>query len=1108
MYRGFAWIGLLLVFFYSCKEEQKAPALFETLDSTRTGISFVNKLDPITNKLSIVDYLYYYNGAGVAAGDINNDGLTDIFFVSNRGDNKLYLNKGDFKFEDITTNAGLKSFAEWKTGVTMADVNGDGFLDIYVCSVANYMGLEGANELYINNGNSTFTEAAAEYGLNFSGFSTQSAFFDFDHDGDLDMYLLNHATHTSRSYDKVIARTLQDKDAGDYLFRNDNGKYTDISKEAGIYQAPMGYGLGITLADLNNDGWEDIYATNDFHEDDYYYINNHDGTFTESGRAAFHHFSRFSMGVDAADVNNDGYEDIMTLDMSPDEETLEKSSLGDDGWDLFMYKLSFGYHYQFSRNALQINNGGKTFTDWAMLSGVQSTDWSWSPLIEDYNNDGLKDIFITNGIARRPNDLDYLKFSHEDSMLYAPELNTKQLEMAIRRMPEGKAHNYFFEGDSTMVFKDRSADWGMTEKGLSNGAVYADLDNDGDLDLVTNNLNEAVGIYRNRSDQQVQNKFLTVSLKGDKQNSFGLGAKVFVLNKGNIQLKHMMPTRGFLSSMEPRLHFGLKKNDKIDSVIVVWNDGRSEVMTNVAANSSVVFDQKNASSHELSIAAYKTSTPLFQDITQSINIPWHHEENNYLDIYRESLMPFMISKEGPGIAVGDINGDGLDDIYAGGAKHQAGSLFIQSDNGFRLSPQKAFDIDSVYEDVDALFVDIDNDKDLDLYVVTGGNEFFGNMVQQDDRLYINDGKGNFTRSVDLLPAMRENKSCVRPLDLDNDGDVDLFVAGRVVGYQYGKPAKSFLLVNDGKGKLSDETDKLAPSLRNAGMITDAAWADLDNDGKSELIVSGDWMPVRIFKYDGAIFSEVENILDPTSAIKKISGLWQTLAVADIDGDGDQDFVAGNLGLNTRLRKDGDNSKLTMYVGDFDKNGQREHILGYTLPDGKTYPLATKDELAKQMPSLIQKRFVEYKNFAGKTLDEIMGDALRQDSVQTLIIDQFASLYFENKGNLKFAATALPNAAQISKTFEVLIEDFDKDGAKDILLAGNFYGGSSYQNVYDGNDGVLLKNTGKGKFKVLSAQASGLWIRGQVRSIKPLRTKNGIVYVVAKNGDKLDFIKLQ
>jgi hypothetical protein len=1107
MHRIFFLVGATAIFFSSCKEKTQ-PALFESLDSVRTGIRFVNRLSPITSKLSIVDYLYYYNGAGVAAGDINNDGLTDLLFVSNRGSNKLYLNKDDFKFEDITEAAGLKSFAEWKTGVTMADVNGDGLLDIYICAVANYMGLEGVNELYINNGNKTFTESAAEYGLNFSGFSTQSAFFDYDHDGDLDMYLLNHATHTSRSYDKVIARTLADKDAGDYLYRNDNGKFVDVSKEAGIYQAAMGYGLGITIADFNNDGWEDIYASNDFHEDDYYYINNHNGTFSEAGKEAFRYFSRFSMGCDAADINNDGYEDVMTLDMSPDEEALEKQSLGEDPWDLFLYKKSFGYHYQFSRNALQVNNDGKTFSDWAMLSGVESTDWSWSTLVEDYNNDGRKDIFITNGIVKRPNDLDYLKFSHEDSMLFAAELTTAQLEIAIRRMPAGKAHNYLFEGDSSMVFIDRSKAWGMNEKNISNGAVYADLDNDGDLDLVTNSINEAPGVFRNLSEQQVHNNFLTVSLKGDKANTFGLGAKVYVSTKDGFQLKHMMPTRGFLSSVEPRLHFGLKKETKADSVIVVWNDGKTQVLTNVNANSNIVLDKKDASDSPVNLSLYHRSKPLFADITAQVSSNWKHKENNYLDIYRENLMPFMASKEGPKIAVADVNADGLDDIYVGGAKYQQKALLIQSKTGFNISKQPVLAEDSVFEDTNALFIDVDNDNDPDLYVVTGGNEFFGNMREQDDRLYLNDGKGNFTRDLQALPPMHENKSCVKAFDFDGDKDLDLFVGGRVVGYSYGKSPKSFLLMNDGKGKFTDETDRLAPALRNAGMITDAAWTDLDKDGKAELVVVGDWMPLKVFKFVEGKFREANDIIDPSSLTKNVNGFWQALSVADMDNDGDMDLVVGNLGLNTRLRKNGDQSVLRMYIGDFDKNGQREQVVAYNRPDGKMYPVAMKDELAKQMPSLITKKYNEYKNFAGKTVDEIMGAALEADSVAELHVDQFASMYFENTGGLKFKAHVLPNEAQLSKTFVVVTDDFDKDGLQDILTAGNFYGGSSYQSVYDASQGSLLKGDGKGKFKAMSAQAAGLWLKGQVRDFKAVRTANGIIYVVAKNGEKLDFIKLQ
>ncbi|HEX8060106.1 MAG TPA: FG-GAP repeat protein, partial [Cyclobacteriaceae bacterium] len=534
----------------------------------------------------------------------------------------------------------------------------------------------------------------------------------------------------------------------------------------------------------------------------------------------------------------------------------------------------------------------------------------------------------------------------------------------------------------------------------------------------------------------------------------------------------------------------------------------TQVLTNVNANTSIVVDKKDASDSQVKISLYKNPKPLFKDVAKDINTTWAHVENNYLDIYRENLMPFMVSKEGPKVAVGDVNGDGLDDLYIGGAKFQEKGLLIQSKSGFKMSLQKSQEAESFFEDTDALFLDVDNDKDLDLYVVSGGNEFFGNMPEQDDRLYVNDGKGNFTRDMQALPPMRGNKSCVRAFDFDGDGDLDLFVGGRVVGYSYGKSPKSFLLVNDGKGKFTDETERLAPALRNAGMITDARWTDFNGDGKADLIVAGDWMRLKIFTFDGNKFTESSDIIDPSSSIKTINGFWQALSVADMDDDGDMDIVAGNLGLNTRLRKNGDRSLLTMYIGDFDKNGQREHIVGYNRADGKTYPVAMKDEMAKQMPSMISKKFNDYKNFAGKTVEEIRGDALRADSVAALHVDQFASMYFENVGGLKFKPHILPNEAQLSKTFVVVVDDFDKDGKKDILTAGNFYGGSTYQSVYDASEGMLLKGDGKGRFKPMDAQASGLSLKGQVRDIKPVRTADGIVYIVTRNGEKPDFIKLQ
>lgn len=1095
---------LLLMGLGSCMKEKPA-YLLEEMDSTHTGVSFVNKVGPIHGKLSIVDYLYYYNGGGVAAGDINNDGLTDLFFVSNTDSNKLYLNKGNFQFQDISAKAGIEGFSEWKTGVTMADVNGDGLLDIYVCAVADYLGLEGSNELYINNGDLTFTERAADFDLDFSGFSTQSLFFDYDHDGDLDMYLLNHSVHTSRSYDKVIARLLPDKSAGDYLYRNDDGKYVDVSQAAGIYQAAMGYGLGVAVADLNNDGWEDIYVANDFHEDDYYYVNNKNGTFTEAGRKSFGHFSRFSMGCDIADVNNDGFQDIMTMDMHPESEVIEKSSIGEDPWDLYLYKLSYGYHYQFSRNCLQVNNAGKKFTDCGIMAGVSSTDWSWSTLLADINNDGYKDIFVTNGIVKRPTDLDYLKFSHEDSMLYAAELTKGQIELAIQRMPEGKVHNYVFEGSKDLIFRDRSDDWGLVVPNISNGAAYADLDNDGDLDLVTNNLNEPASILRNRASESIKNNYVSFTLKGGQKNAFGIGARVYVKTSAGFQMQQMVPTRGFLSSVEPRLSFGLGKATRVDTVVVAWNNGRSQTLVNVEINRQHVLDQSQATESDATMQLFAPGRPMFEDITADVAIDYIHKENKHIDFYREALMPFMVSNEGPPIAVGDVNGDGAQDFYVGGAKHQSGSLFLQKKGGFVRSIQKAFQVDSVYEDVNALFFDADNDGDLDLYVVTGGNEFYGRMPQQFDRLYFNDGRGNFVRNLNALPPMYENKGCVKASDFDKDGDLDLFVGGRVTAYKYGKIPRSYLLVNDGRGVFTDGTDNHGRELAYAGMISDAAWLDIDSDGDDDLVLAGDWMPLKLFRNEDGRLKEQANPVDERSMIKRMNGFWQCIATGDFDGDGDLDVVAGNLGTNTKLMRNGNESILKMYVKDFDHNGQAEQIVTYQRADGKFYTTASKDELGKQLPSIVNKKFRNYKAFAGRSVDEILPRP-SLDSAAQLEVNQFQSVYLENTGNGSFIVTALPAAAQTSKIFAILPGDFDHDGQLDFIAGGNFFGGSAFQSTYDASLGVLMKGDGKGNFTPVSNGRSGLWIDGQARDMKSIQWRDQIIYLISKNNARIQIIK--
>lgn len=1130
-----------------CNSFKSEKPLFQSLDSTQTSVSFINQLVP-SEKLNILDYLYYYNGGGVSAGDVNNDGLTDLYFVSNQGKNKLYLNKGNFKFEDVTAKAGVEGFSDWQTGSTMADVNGDGFLDIYVCAVGNFRGLEGSNELYINNGDGrdgvpTFTEKAADYGLDFTGFSTQAAFFDYDHDGDLDCYLLNHAVHTSRSYDRVTARNLRHNESGDYLYRNmlveqraagegqktasqpsvtrplpHAPRFLNVSEKAGIFGAVMGYGLGISVADLNNDGWEDLYVSNDFHEDDYYYVNNRNGTFTESVKKAFQHTSRFSMGNDVADINNDGYADIITLDMYPEDETVEKSSLGEDPLDIYYYKLSYGYMNQYSRNCLQLNLSGKKFMDIGAMSGVVATDWSWSPLLADYDNDGVKDLFVANGIVHRPNNLDYVKFAADDSLRYAMETSSSLDERATKLMPEGKVHNYLYRGTPGLRFEDKSIAWGFEAPTFSNGAAYADLDNDGDLDLITNNIDSPAGLYRNDANTIFpDHKHLTVRLKGDSPNTFGVGGKVILKYRDTTgalvqQVQQLMPTRGFESSVAPELLFGLGQRNTIDSLIVIWPNQRMEVRTNVKTNQLITVKQADARLDGMTYR-YTASTvqPLFADVTKTDTIPYRHQENKeYFDYVREPLMPFEVSTEGPHLAIGDVNGDGLEDLYAGGAKWQVGSLLIQQPTGhFKPSPQPAFARDSTYEDVDAAFFDADGDKDLDLYVVSGGNEFYNKMTEQFDRLYLNDGKGNFNRATNALPPMYDNKSCVRPYDIDRDGDLDLFVGGRVVGFGYGKSPNSYLLINDGKGHFSDQTESRSSGLRKAGMITDAVWADYDGDKDPDLILAGDWMPVRIFTNNQGKFEESKSI---TASEAPLSGFYQRIIAADFDRDGDIDLMAGNLGTNTKFRKTPD-SQLKMWVKDVDNNQSTEQIIAYnrTKPGGDTewYPLAFKDELGKQMPGIINKRFTDYVSFAGKPLREVVNDD-ELKGAEEYTVNQFASIYLENQGNQKgvpkFAVHELPMLAQVSKLFALQAIDIDKDGDLDVLGGGNFYGVSTYQGRYDANYGLVLRNDGKNQFTALSPIDCGFLLNGEIRDIRPVRTAQGPLVVVTRNGAGLQVFK--
>jgi enediyne biosynthesis protein E4 len=1088
--------GICSIFCFQCKEkaEENEKTLFTKVEPSTSGVKFNNTIieDDTSN---MVDFYYVYNGAGVAIGDINNDDLPDLFFSGNQVSDRLYLNKGNFKFEDITAKAGIQKKG-WSTGVTMADVNADGLLDIYVCKSGNFPAAERTNLLYINRGNLIFEEQASSWGLADTTHTNQAAFFDYDRDGDLDAYLMT-STNSIRNPNKLT----QPKDDGtgssvDRLFQNQGKKFVDVSTAAGILQD--GFGLGLAIHDLNGDGWEDILVSNDFLANDHLYINNHNGTFTESAKLYFRHHSNFSMGNDVGDYNNDGLPDVVVVDMLPSDPVQRKKMAGPANPNAFEAMIRAGYHPQYMRNMLHLNLGkddkqNPVFAEIGQQVGIHSTDWSWAPLFADFDHDGWRDLFITNGYLRDITDMDFIIHNGNVATSGKVSETSKVMRAGAVKMPSITKNNFLFRNTKDSGFTDVSKEWLGDHPSLSNGASVADLDNDGDLDIVTNNINESASIFRNNSSNT---RYLKIKLVGPPGNTKGLGSDVTIYFQGAMQTQHMAVTRGYQSSVDYTLNFGLGENQEVNSLEVRWPDGKREIRTKIPANQVITLNYEDGSPGEVTLTKPE---PLFlENISGSNGLDFVHKEEFYMDYDVEPLLPHKLSQQGPCLASADINGDGLEDFFVGGSYKHHGTIFIQNQKAdFTRRPisQKA---DKQEEDTDAIFFDSDKDGDQDLYIVSGSNEFFDESKLYQDRLLVNDGRGNFSIRPNLLPVIGSSGGCVAAVDFDKDGDTDLFRGGRLIPMAYPKPGNSYLLLND-RGKFINVIDSLAAGLKNIGMVTDACWADVDGDTWYDLVLVGEYMPITIFRNDHGVLKQMN-----PSSLQRTNGLWNSVTVSDIDKDGDLDLIAGNLGLNSRYRFTKE-KPLSVYCGDLDGNGSLDAIPAYYFGEVE-YPVPPLFDLVRQIP-MFKKRYQNFDTYARTTMTELIAPVKEKIDYVARAFEQ-RSVIIENLGNGEFNIRPLPDIAQRSPVTDVAIEDIDMDGSLDIILVGNDYSVEPIEGQHDAGVGIILLGDGKGEFIPLQPRQSAFWVEGDARKIITLNWRGNRIILVSQNkGQLLAFRKM-